>query len=130
MTSATLVISHSARLVSSMARSRTVIGLPPISTLRSSISPMASVSVVRCSNRRMLIRPLKTTDPASIDRTRVIGRKTRRRGCTSTTRPCTRGGVVPAMDTTTSRTRPIWSPAGSKTGVPARRAMKICTFEA
>ncbi|MFC7647859.1 hypothetical protein ACFQX6_50745 [Streptosporangium lutulentum] len=107
LTSATLVITHSARPVSFMARSRTVIGLPSSSTWRSSISPMARVSVVRCSNRRMLIRPLKTTEPASIARTRVMGRKTRRRGCTSTTRPCTRGGAVPAMDTTTSRIRPI-----------------------
>src|SRR5690606_25667467 len=43
---------------------------------------------------------------------------------TSTTRPTARGAPFGRMSTTTSRTRPTWSPMGSNTLVPARRATK------
>ena len=65
------------------------------------------------------------TAPASMEVTRVIGTKTRRRPGTSTTRPITRGsGRFGENITTTSRTRPTWSPSGSKTLSPVRRATK------
>ena len=55
-----------------------------------------------------------------------IGTKTRRRGCTSTTMPSTRGGWWPLRSAmTTSRTRPTWSALGSSTVRPASRARKI-----
>src|SRR5438128_11304304 len=57
--------------------------------------------------------------------TRVIGTKTRRRPGTSTTRPTARGDWRRALKTaTTSRTRPSWSPSGSKAASPASRATK------
>ena len=94
-------------------------------TVRSSSSPSTSVSVGRCSKRRMLTRPVVMTWPASMEVTRVIGTKIRRRPGTSTTRPRTRGASWPMRsETTTSRTRPTWSPVGSNTAMPARRAMK------
>jgi len=94
-------------------------------TVRSSSSPSTSVSVGRCWKRRMLTSPVVMTWPESMDVTRVIGTKIRRRPGTSTTRPSTRGSSWPIRnETTTSRTRPTWSPAGSNSGVPARRAMK------
>jgi hypothetical protein len=94
------------------------------------MSASTRVSLARCSNRRRSSRPVNTTEPASKLRTRVIGMNTRRRGCTSTTKPCTRGGRGPGSVTTASRIRPIWSPFGSNTGVPASRAMKILTSAA
>jgi hypothetical protein len=109
-----------------MPTSSTTADVPSSSsvTVRSSISPSTRVSVGRCWNRRMLTRPVVMTWPASIEVTRVIGTKMRRRPGTSTTRPSTRGSSGPSRrDTTTSRTRPTWSPIGSKSGVPARRAM-------
>ena len=94
-------------------------------TRLSSSSPSTRVSPARCSKRRMLSRPVVTTAPASMLVTRVIGQKMRRRGCTSTTRPSTRGAWLPCRRaTTTSRTLPTWSPRGSNTAMPARRAMK------
>src|SRR3954463_10924266 len=54
-----------------------------------------------------------------------MGTNTRRRGCTSTTRPRTRGGCAPVRSMmTTSRTRPTWSALGSSTVMPASRARK------
>ena len=93
-------------------------------TRRSSSSPSTTDSMARCSNRRMLTRPVLITCPASILVTRVSGRNTRRRPGTSTTRPTARGAPLARTSTTTSRTRPTWSPIGSKTTVPARRATK------
>ncbi|MGY4643272.1 hypothetical protein ACVW07_001105 [Cellulomonas sp. URHB0016] len=92
------------------------------STVRSSSSPTTRVSNARCSNRRMFTRPVEMTCPASTEVTRVSGRNTRRRPATSTTSPTARGGPFGRTSTTTSRTRPTWSPRGSKTMVPARRA--------
>src|SRR4051794_8067143 len=94
------------------------------STVRSSSSPTARVSNARCSNRRMFTRPVEMTCPESIDVTRVRGRNTRRRLPTSTTSPTARGAPLRRTSTTTSRTRPTWSPRGSNTLVPARRATK------
>ena len=62
------------------------------------------------------------TCPESIAVTRVSGRNTRRRAATSTTSPTARGAPLGRTSTTTSRTRPTWSPRGSNTLVPARRA--------
>ena len=61
-------------------------------TGESSSSPTTSSSPGRCSNRRRLSRPLTTTPPASIEVTRVMGTKMRRRGWTSSTSPMIRGG--------------------------------------
>ena len=95
------------------------------STAESSSSPTTSTSPGRCSKRRRFSRPLTTTPPASIEVTRVIGTKMRRRGCTSSTRPMMRGGRGAARSVaTTSRILPSWSPLGSKTEAPVRRAMK------
>ena len=73
-----------------MAMSKTVAVSAPVSTIvtvRSSSSPSTSVSVVRCSKRRMLTSPVVITWPESTLVTRVIGTKIRRRPSTSTTRP-------------------------------------------
>ena len=118
--------------VCSIATSSTVT-LSPVSTSctrRSSSSPRTRVSAARRSKRRMLTTPVVMTWPGSTAVTRVMGRNIRRRIGTSTTRPFTRAGRSPVrrMDTTTSRMRPTWSPPGSKTVTPARRAMK--TFDA
>ena len=60
--------------------------------------------------------------------TRVIGAKIWRRPKTSTTRPTTRGCRTSDRSTTmTSRTLPTWSPWGSNTGRPARRAANTRT---
>ncbi len=94
-------------------------------TLRSSIWPNTSVSVERCSKRRMFTTPVVITWPLSTWVTRVIGTNTERRPNTSTTRPSTRGCWGPVRSATTrSRTLPTWSPCGSKTGRPASRAAK------
>jgi len=94
-------------------------------TLRSSSSARTSVSLGRCSNRRMLTSPVVITCPASSEVTRVMGTNTRRRPGTSATSPITRGRRVVELNvTTTSRTRPTGSPNGSKTRSPARRAQK------
>jgi hypothetical protein len=62
--------------------------------------------------------------PTSIFVTRVIGRKMRRRAPTSTTRPTSRGGIVPyCINITKSRTLPSCSPLGSNTADPRSRAM-------
>src|SRR4051794_31867739 len=54
-----------------------------------------------------------------------MGMNTRRLGCTSTTRPRTRGGCAPVRSMmTTSRTLPTWSALGSSTVMPASRARK------
>ena len=50
------------------------------------------ISFVRCSNLRMLSRPVITTVPLSIEVTRVIGTKILRLGGTSIIKPSTRGG--------------------------------------
>ena len=103
-------------------------GLVPLSLtrdLRSSIWPNTRVSVGRCSKRRMFTRPVVITWPLSMWVTRVIGTKIERRPKTSTTRPSTRGGRSPGRSTATrSRILPTWSPAGSNTGSPDRRAAK------
>ena len=66
-----------------------------------------------------------TTVPGSMEVIRVIGMKMRRRGGTSTINPRTLGATCPLCRVATaSRTFPTWSPAGSKTAVPARRAIK------
>ena len=86
---------------------------------------MTRTSLVRCSKRRMLTSPVVMTCPPSTEVTRVIGTKTRRRPGTSTTRPMTRGRRREAPKvTTTSRTRPTWSPSGSKTLRLVRRPTK------
>ncbi len=51
--------------------------------------------------------------------TRPMGRKMRRRSGISATSPTTRGGPVSRIRATASRTRPTWSPLGSKTARPA-----------
>ena len=61
------------------------------STCRSSICPNTSVSVGRCSKRRMFTTPVVMTCPLSMWVTRVIGTKISRRPNTSTTSPSTRG---------------------------------------
>ncbi|CAB4840943.1 unannotated protein [freshwater metagenome] len=100
--------------------------LSPPSTIvivRSSKSPSTSISPARVSNRRILSRPVITTAPDSIEVTRVIGTKTRRRSGTSTTNPRIRGDwLLERRVATASRTFPTGSPFGSKTAVPARRA--------
>src|SRR3954452_16620172 len=73
----------------------------------------------------MFTRPVVITWPVSTWVTRVIGTKIERRPNTSTTSPSTRGGRSPGRSTATrSRILPTWSPAGSKTGRPLRRAAK------
>src|SRR6476469_6215744 len=73
----------------------------------------------------MFTSPVVMTWPLSTWVTRVIGTKIDRRPNTSTTSPSTRGGSSPGRSTTTrSRTLPTWSPAGSNTDRPARRAAK------
>ena len=73
----------------------------------------------------MLTSPVVITWLASMLVTRVIGTKTRRRPGTSTTSPTARGCCRRALKTAiTSRTLPTWSPSGSNTGSPARRATK------
>ena len=83
----------------------------------------------RFANRRMLSSPVVITWPASMLVIRVIGAKIWRRPNTSTTSPTTRGcetseDAPGRITTTTSRTLPTWSPWGSNTGSPARRAAK------
>ena len=133
----TLTPSHSRRGPCSIARSSTMAVAKPASTasgavtvtVRSKSSAATSTSLVRCSKRRMLTSPVVMTAPASIEVTRVIGTKTRRRPGTSTTRPMTRGcGRLAENITTTSRTRPTGSPSGSKTARPVRRATKTRGF--
>ena len=111
----------------SIATSKTTPSTPVLRTftLRSSIWPTTRVSVERFSKRRMFSRPVVITWPASMLVTRVIGAKIWRRPNTSTTRPTTRGcRTSDRSTTTTSRTLPTWSPWGSNTGSPARRAAK------
>ena len=73
----------------------------------------------------MLTTPVVITWPVSTWVTRVIGTKIERRPNTSTTSPSTRGCRPPGRSTATrSRTLPTWSPAGSNTGRPERRAAK------
>jgi hypothetical protein len=88
-------------------------------------SSSTSSSPGRFSKRRRLSVPvLSTTASGSIAVIRPIGRKMRRRMGISATSPTTRGGWVPARGrATASRTRPTWSPFGSNTLRPARRAM-------
>ena len=77
-----------------MATSSTIT-VSPLSisfTERSNISALTMISFVRCSNLRMLSRPVITTVPLSIEVTRVIGTKILRRGGTSIIKPSTRGG--------------------------------------
>jgi hypothetical protein len=87
---------------------------------------MTSRSVGRCSKRRTFITPVVMTCPDSMPVTLVIGRKMRRRVASSTTSPSSRGGLRPTRSMATrSRTRPTWSPLGSKTAVPERWETKI-----
>ncbi len=73
----------------------------------------------------MLTSPVVMTWAASTLVTRVMGTKTRRRPDTSTTSPITLGARRLELKwTTTSRTRPTWSPSGSNTPSAARRATK------
>ena len=62
------------------------------------------------------------TWPESIAVTRVSGRNTRRRRGDLDDEPDGPGRPLGRTSTTTSRTRPTWSPRGSNTLVPARRA--------
>ncbi len=125
---ASLVITQSRVRLCSMAASTTTIRAPSSirTTLRSSTSPSTSSSFGRCSKRLMLTLPVvSTTASGSIRVTRPIGTKIRRRCCTSTTRPSTRGGWRPTRRVATaSRTRPSWSPLGSNTPRPASLATK------
>ena len=68
----------------------------------------------------MLTDPVASvTAVGSIEVTRSIGTKTRRRVVSSTTRPSTRGGCASRRSPATrSRTRPIDSPSGPNTGNP------------
>ena len=93
--------------------------------LPSIVIGVAASSLVDRMNRRRLMVPVpRATASASIEITRPIGMNTRRRNGSSTTSPTTCGGW-PACRTraTASRTRPTWSPLGSKTARPATRAM-------
>ena len=114
--------------VCSIATSTTVAASPlsTIVTERSSISASTRVSPGRLSKRRRLTVPVvSTTASGSIDVTRPIGTKMRLRLEISTAIPSTRGASRPVRRaTTTSRTRPTWSPSGSNTGSPATRATK------
>ena len=92
-------------------------------TVLSNSSPTTSVSVERCSKRRMLSSPVVYTCPASTLVTLVIGTKMRRRPKTSATMPSTRGWLdSDRRATTRSRTLATWSPWGSKIGSPISRA--------
>ena len=74
----------------------------------------------------MFTKPVIITVPLSIEVTRVIGTKTRRRIGTSTTKPRIRGwALFVRRVATASRTLPTGSPLGSNTAVPANRARKI-----
>ena len=77
--SATLLISQSRVRVSSIPTSYTAPTTPVsrIVTWRSSICPNTSVSVGRCSKRRMFTTPVVITWPLSTWVTRVIGTKMR-----------------------------------------------------
>src|SRR3954453_17975689 len=73
----------------------------------------------------MFTTPVVITCPLSRWVTLVIGTNTDRRPNTSTTRPRIRGSSPPGRSVATrSRIFPTWSPAGSNTGRPARRAAK------
>lgn len=119
-----LSISQSRRAGSCWTETSRTVTSSPVSTRRtrrSRNSPNTRRSVGRCSKRRMLTTPVVMTWPDSIPVTRVIGRKIRRRLSTSTTSPSSRGGLPPTRSIATrSRTRPTWSPLGSKTGTSAR----------
>lgn len=117
-------ISHSRRAGSCRTATSRTVTSSPVSlsvTRRSRSSPRTSRSVGRCSKRRTFSTPVVMTCPDSMPVTRVMGMKTRRRVVSSTTRPSSRGGrwLTRSM-ATRSRTRPTWSPFGSKTAVPAR----------
>ena len=89
------------------------------------VGPFGDVKPTKAEYVAFLSDLMPTLPGYSMDVTRVIGRKMRRRPGTSITRPSTRGASRPMRSvTTTSRTRPTWSPIGSKTAVSARRAMK------
>ena len=122
----TRLINQSPVRVCSIPKSSTTTGSPPSTKAidRSSKSPKTSNSPARDSKRRILTRPVITTAPDSMEVTRVIGTKTRRRKGTSTTRPRMRAGwLFERSVATASRTFPTGSPFGSKTAVPARRAI-------
>ena len=120
-------VSTQSRLrVCSIAASSTVTRTPDsrIVAVRSSSPPRTSASPGRCSNRRRFTEPLaSTTALASIEVTRPIGTKIRRRCWISTTSPSTRGESGSGRNiTTTSRARPTGSPFGSNTATPASLA--------
>ncbi len=79
---------------------------------------------MRLENRRRLSVPVPSTiASASMDVIRPIGRKIRRRIGTSATSPITCGAALPSPTrATASRTRPTWSPLGSKMEIPEIRA--------
>ncbi|GAB3869389.1 hypothetical protein GCM10027610_128740 [Dactylosporangium cerinum] len=110
----------------SIATSTTVPVRPVAGTLtcRSMKSSRTSSSPWRFSNRRRFSVPvLSTTASGSIAVIRPIGRKIRRRIGISATSPTTLGGRSSVRArATASRTRPTWSPFGSNTLRPARRA--------
>ena len=124
----TRLISQSPVRFSSIAISSTRTGWPSSTSMteRSNRSPSTNISPARGSKRRMLSRPVITTAPDSMEVTRVMGTKTRRRSGTSTTKPRILGGwLLERRVATVSRTLPTGSPLGSKTAVPARRARNI-----
>ena len=90
----TRLINQSPVRVSSMPISSTTTASPDSTNVieRSSISPRTRTSPGRVSKRRIFNKPVITTAPLSIEVTRVIGTKTRRRNGTSTTSPRIRGG--------------------------------------
>ena len=73
---------------------------------RSRNSPSTRSSPGRCWKRRTFSRPVITTVPGSIEVTRVIGMKIRRRGGTSTISPRMRGAEPVCRVAIASRTFP------------------------
>jgi len=119
---ATLIIRQSRVRVSSIAASTTIAELPSSSRIfASSTSPITSTSLTRWWNGRRFTDPVASvTAFGSIEVSRSIGTKIRRRVASSTTMPSTRGGCRSMRRLiTTSRALPMGSPSGPNTGSPA-----------
>ena len=129
---ATLVTSQSRVRICSMPRSITTTSTPSSSgssgsSTRTRVSitwPSTSTSPGRWENLRSDTFPvISVTALGSIAVTRPMGTKILRRVSSSTTSPSTRGWWrTMLMLITTSRTRPMDSPSGPRTTIPASRA--------
>ena len=119
---ASLASTQSRVRVGSIPASTTVIRVsdPASVACASSSWPSTRTSLGRWLNWRMLTEPVASvTALGSIEVTRSIGTKTRRRVVSSTTSPRIRGGWASRRrPATRSRTRPMDSPSGPKTGNP------------